>query len=339
MSDSISVSQIGLATMALLNIKKIGSCTARRNLARLADKGPLNGKTSFFEIAARLKKDDEAADAWRAACRQAEDSALVKVKPLCFFDDEYPARLRSIPDPPVMLYVRGSTSALHFALSVAVVGTRNPTGFGLEVARRIGRGVSEEGASVVSGLAQGCDTAAHWGCLEAKGVGVAVLAHGLEMVYPTTNRNLADALILGGGCLVSEHPVGTKPTPWAFASRDRLQSGLSDGVLVVETPIKDGTIHTVNFARKQERVLGCVRHPESYRDDPKIKGNLKIIQEGAHAVPDRGTLRCFLEKTYQQRGYMNTNGGFESDHLRLRPNSDGHQVSGTPPRTKAVERG
>ena len=310
MSENTSISQIGLAAMALLNIKNIGSNTARRHLDNFSNEDHLDGKASFLEIAARLKKDNEAADAWHKACRQAEDSALSKIKPLCFFDNEYPTRLRLIPDSPLMLYVRGSAPALHSELSVAIVGTRNPTDFGLEVARRIGRGVSEEGACVVSGLAQGCDTAAHQGCLEAEGVGVAVLAHGLEMVYPATNRDLADALILSGGCLVSEHPVGTKPTPWAFASRDRLQSGLSDGVLVVETPIKDGTIHTVNFARKQERVLGCVRHPESYWNDPKIKGNLKIIQEGAHAVPDRDTLRCFLEKTYQQRGYMNTNREF-----------------------------
>lgn len=213
-----------------------------------------------------------------------------------YFDERYPKRLRNIDDPPVVLFVKGQIEALHGARSVAIVGTRKPTSFGERAAHSAGKLAAESGIVVVSGLALGCDAKAHEGCVESDGVGVAVLAHGLDRVYPAANRDLADRILDCGGCLVSELPVGVKPTRWAFAYRDRIQSGLSDRVLVIETDVKGGTMHTVDFSRKQRRPLACIEHPPSVTPASQSKGNRKLIDEDAAVgISDSTALGRFLE--------------------------------------------
>lgn len=127
----------------------------------------------------------------------------------------------------------------------------------------LGSGYWETGATVVSGLAIGCDTAAHSGCLSVHGETIAVLAHGLDRVYPAVNRELVGEILDTGGCLLSEYPPKTRPFPANFVERDELQAGLSDGVIVVETGVKGGTMHTVRFSQEQRKPLACVKHPQN----------------------------------------------------------------------------
>ena len=206
-------------------------------------------------------------------------------------DARYPKRLEELQNGhqytlrgycPI-LYCKGSTTGLNAHVAVAVVGVRYPTKAGLIMAREVGRSLAEAEVTVVSGLALGCDTEGHRGCLEAGGRGVAVLAHGLDRIYPAENIELADELMDAGGCLVSEYQPGTPPSRHAFAYRDRIQSGLADGVLVVETPEKDGTMHTVEFARHQRRDIACVV-PRTKTGNPKTAGNIMLIREGAHTL-------------------------------------------------------
>jgi DNA processing protein len=132
-------------------------------------------------------------------------------------------------------------------------------------------------------------------------MGVAVLAHGLDTVYPAANRGLAARLLDKGGCLVSEYPVGTPPARTSFAERDRIQSGLSDGVFVIETDIKGGTMHTVRFSRNQQRPLGCVSHPKKWLSEEKTQGNQKLIADGwATPIPNGQALLAFLERITQR---------------------------------------
>lgn len=237
----------------------------------------------------------DVADAWKKSEEQLEWSREIGVRAISFHDMAYPARLRKTPDPPAVLFVKGDPTGLDADKSLAVVGTREPMSFGKEVAQRSGRSAAEAGYVIVSGLAHGCDTYAHEGCLEARGVGVAVLAHGLDRVYPAANRGLAERLLDSGGCLASEYPVGTTPVRSAFAERDRIQSGLSDGVLVIETDVGGGTMHTVRFARAQGRALACIEHPQRYRSENKTRGNRKLIEEGsARPIPDGDALTEFL---------------------------------------------
>jgi DNA processing protein len=123
------------------------------------------------------------------------------------------------------------------------------------------------------------------------------MAHGLDKVYPAANRDLAARLLDCGGCLVSEYPLGTTPIRTAFAERDRIQSGLADGVLVIETDVKGGTMHTVRFSRDQHRPLACVAHPENWLIEEKTRGNQKLIRDGwAVSVPDAPALLAFLHQ-------------------------------------------
>ncbi|WP_425467320.1 DNA-processing protein DprA [Rubellimicrobium roseum] len=224
-----------------------------------------------------------------------------------FHDEGYPHRLRGIGDPPAVLFVKGDPTGLDAPRSLAVVGTREPTEFGSEVARRSGQSAAQAGFAIVSGLAHGCDTFGHEGCLEGNGVGVAVMAHGLDRIYPVSSRDLSVRLLETGGCLVSEYPLGMTPVRAAFAERDRIQSGLSDGVLVIETDEKGGTMHTVRFALEQQRSLACISHPNKWLSFEKTRGNQKLIKEGrARPIPDGEALLSFLAEIPPQIGSLET---------------------------------
>ena len=213
-------------------------------------------------------------------------------------DEHFPDRLRHIPNPPAILYAMGSLNAMRVSKSLAVVGTQKPTPYGEIVARRSAAVAVEQGFSIVSGLARGCDTHAHIGCVESSGTGVAVLGSGLDKLFPASNQELADLLVEHGGCLVSEYPLGARPTKWSFAERDRIQSGLADAVLVIETDVVGGTMHTVGYARQQKRPLACIVHPGRYRDEPKTKGNQKLQSEGGVTPISSGSaLNDFLGGT------------------------------------------
>ncbi len=190
----------------------------------------------------------------------------------------YPECLSLISNPPVLLHVKGNIKALN-KNSIAIVGTRNPSGYGKNRAKEIAKLFANEGYVVVSGLAQGVDSAAHMGALEANGLTVAVLAHGLDTIYPYTNKQLADNIIKNNGALISEYPIGTKIFRSSFVERDRIQSGMSLGVLVIETGIKGGTMHTVGFCEKQKRVLIVMKHPQNLLDPTKQCGNTQLITD------------------------------------------------------------
>ncbi len=222
----------------------------------------------------------DAALALDRAARLLEEAAEQGIHVFCITDVTYPERLRSIPDPPAVLFVRGSVDPLSRFDALAIIGTREPTEFGQKAAHRLALRCAEAGIVVVSGLAIGCDARAHEGCLDGAGVTIAVLAHGVDSVYPKANRTLAERILDNGGALVSEYAPGEKPRRNFFVERDRIQSALSRVVLVIETDIKGGTMHTVNFARKQGREVACLVHPETLRSEAKTQGNQKLIREG-----------------------------------------------------------
>ena len=190
----------------------------------------------------------------------------------------YPNYLSKIPDPPILLHVKGNINILKTDC-IAIVGTRKPTEFGRNQAKEIGGNFAKEGYVVVSGLAEGIDSAAHMGALEANGLTIAVLAHGLDMVYPAKNKQLAETILNNNGALISEYPIDTRIFRNFFVERDRIQSGLSLGVFVIETGIKGGTMHTVRFCEKQKRILIVLQHPKNLLEKSKPCGNTQLIAE------------------------------------------------------------
>lgn len=195
-------------------------------------------------------------------------------------DAHYPANLRSLPDAPPVLLVRG-TLVPEDKFSVAIVGSRRATNYGLTLARQFGRELTARGFSVVSGGALGVDTAAHHGALEGRGRTVAYLGCGVDICYPPANRDLFRDIATGRGALVSEFPMGTKPEPWRFPARNRLISGATLGTLVIESPADSGSMITARIAGEQNREVFAIPGPVGMGHN---SGCHKLIQDGAKLV-------------------------------------------------------
>lgn len=194
----------------------------------------------------------------------------------------FPQRLRQIADPPVLLYCHGEPDGLNTFPCVAVIGSRTPSPTAEATAYLLGQQLAKLRAVVISGLALGCDTAAHRGCLDFGGYTAAVLPSGLDAIYPPQNQDLA-AQIADTGCLLSEYPPGIRPARYRFVERDRLQSGLSDVVIVVESEVHGGAMHTARFAKRQGRRV-LVFSPEGLNDSQQASGNQKLLATGAEVV-------------------------------------------------------
>lgn len=198
---------------------------------------------------------------------------------LPFTDPGYPALLREIRDPPLLLYARGEKMPAGLAV-VAVVGSRNPTDYGTRAAEVIGKGLASRSVGVASGMAAGIDSAAHWGSLEGGGFSIAVLGTGIDVIYPELNARLYHRLI-EKGAVVTELPPGTRPEPWNFPNRNRIISGISRAVVVVEATMKSGSLITASLALEQGRDVFAV--PGSV-DSFKSTGCHFLIKQGARLV-------------------------------------------------------
>ncbi len=196
-------------------------------------------------------------------------------------DELYPERLAHIAVPPPILYIRGDISGIEHSL--AIIGTRKYSQYGSRIAEKISRELSQEGIPIISGLALGIDSIAHKGCLEGKSKTIAVLAGGVDdaSIYPSTNRSLSTMIISSGGALISEFPPKTKPRREYFVLRNRIVSGIARGVLVIEAPLKSGTLTTIKYALEQNRDVFAI--PGNI-DVKNSEGTNALIKQGAYVV-------------------------------------------------------
>lgn len=203
-----------------------------------------------------------------------------KLHLLTYRDAAYPGRLKNISDPPILLYYKGRLPDFDGSPLIGVVGTRKASAYGLQTAKRMGYQIGRCGGIVVSGMAYGIDGMAMAGALTAGQVTVGVLGCGADMVYPPSNKALF-ADVENYGCILSEFPPGTPPVKWNFPKRNRLISGLSCGVLVVEAPEKSGALITARQAADQGRDVFVV--PGNI-DIPTFVGSNRLLRDGAIAV-------------------------------------------------------
>ena len=199
---------------------------------------------------------------------------------LTFQDERYPAQLRIIFDPPPILYAKG-TLLPSDAFSIAVIGTRRSTRYGERQAERLTSALVQYGFTIISGLALGIDGVAHCAALKAGGRTVAVLGSGLHRIYPPEHKPLAQKIIDSGGCVLTEHPPLHPSAKWTFPQRNRIVSGLSLGVLVVEAPLRSGAMISARLAGEQGRDIFAV--PGSI-ESPASSGCNKLIKDGAYIV-------------------------------------------------------
>lgn len=203
-----------------------------------------------------------------------------KIKIIKYGDNKYPEKLKNIYSSPKILYALGNEELLH-KKSIAIIGCRKCTKIGAINAYKFGYELSKKDICIVSGFARGIDTYSHIGAIKEKGKTIAVLGSGLDVIYPKENLKLYYEILNSGGLIISEYPLGSKPEKYHFPQRNRIISGLSDGVLVIEAKEKSGTLITVDYALDQGRdvyaIPGNIEKENSY-------GTNNLIKEGAIPV-------------------------------------------------------
>lgn len=208
------------------------------------------------------------------------DLADLKLKLLKLDDRDYPWLLNQIYDPPKLLYCLGNQKLLSKKL-IAVVGSRKMTPYGKWVSEKLTKELVEKGLVIVSGLARGVDTSAHRQALRAKGLTIAVLGSGFDHIYPGENKRLAEEIVEKGGLLISEYPPEHRVFPANFPKRNRIISGLSLGVLVIEATLKSGSLITARLAANQGREVFAIPGPIN---SVQSEGTAMLIQQGAKLV-------------------------------------------------------
>jgi DNA processing protein len=204
-----------------------------------------------------------------------------------WFDDAFPNRLRSIPDPPAILFYRGSIGIANDVRSVAIVGTREPTGWGKAATEAITDRFALERWTVVSGLALGVDTIAHERALANHAPTVAVLGNGLSSIYPAANRSLAEQILNSGGLLLAEVPPHARVEARALVRRDRLQSGMAALTIVCQGSRKSGAMHTARYAAEQSRPLyAALPTPQEQPINEQDEGTSALVHEAAGRLPE-----------------------------------------------------
>jgi DNA processing protein len=207
-------------------------------------------------------------------------------------DGDYPQALLNIPDPPLLLYVKGRLDLLNRS-ALAVVGSRNATPQGINNAEAFAKSLSDAGLCIISGMAHGVDAAAHRGAMRGAGSSIAVVGTGLDKVYPAANRDLAHALAQHG-TLISEFPLGTPPLAANFPRRNRLISGMSLGCLVVEASLQSGSLITARLALEQGRdvfaIPGSIHAPQSKGCHALLKQGAKLVEAAQDILEELGSL-------------------------------------------------
>lgn len=235
----------------------------------------------------------EAKDAINISCLKKADNKATEIIEnsyeagigiISFYDSQFPMQLKKITNEkgksanPILLYYKGNFNAIP-DYGIAIIGTREPTLEGITAGEFFAEKFAREGYNIISGLALGCDTSAHKGALKGNGFTTAFLAHGLDMVYPNENEKLAQNIIEKGGLLISEYPIGTQPMANYFVARDRLQSGMANATIVIQTGIAGGTMHAVTSTIEAKKPLYAVIYKGDVNTAEKVKGNIKLISE------------------------------------------------------------
>lgn len=284
---------LALALNRLERLKGVEKLRLLENLQDPEELRRLSRREAERLIGRRLSGDWNPRKALEEGSRDGERSDRGGIRVISYWDRDYPPQLREIYDPPFLLFLRGRVPSWDVP-SMGVVGTRFPSGEGLREAFRLGFDGGEMGIPVVSGLAFGIDTAAHGGNRFGGGATVAVMGCGLDRIYPRENRGEAAAILESGGALLGEYPPETPPLKYHFPARNRIISGLSRWVMIVEAPLGSGALITGQFALEQGRELFV--HPLCLTSSAGA-GGAELIRQGAEVWRNRFFLANEGKKT------------------------------------------
>ena len=293
--------------IALKMIPNLGNITFKRLLERFGDpEAVFNASLDDLVQVEGLRPVTAkriVAKAWEGDPK-AELSNLKKngARLITFFDSQYPKDLKEIHDPPPLLYVKGNDIPQN-KMVIAVVGSRNPTHYGLKITEEICQSLAIRNIVIASGMARGIDSAAHWGCLKGNGFTIAVLGSGIDIIYPKSNNRLFNSIIENSS-VITEFPLGTPPEAKNFPMRNRIISGLAKGVVVIEASKRSGSLITASLALEQGReVLAVPGSIESF----KSTGTHFLIKQGAKLVENADDIlqELGLNFPYSKKGEKN----------------------------------
>jgi len=292
--------KIELACLTLSTIKTYGPKRINALLERI-DVSTIDKPVDFIEkikssgLKIKVPKLEELESSFDKAVLTLNSLENTDITLTTILSEDYPFRLKEgVDNPPTIIFYKGKLENIS-EKAVAIIGTRDPTEESIQVANNLTTEMAKRGYCIVSGLAKGIDTVAHKGALENKVPTVAVLAHGLNTVYPKENTDLASSILENGGVLLSEYPPDEKIAPYQFVARDRIQSALSKTVFVVQTKVDGGTMKTANFAKKQGRELYVYSGK-----GPEFEGNSQLISEGAKTFSEDITNITFSKQVKSQ---------------------------------------
>lgn len=267
-----------------------------RNIEKLMDYfddirdiwGLKNSKINSLQISDRAKKSIVDSRSLEFLDEIKENAKVKNIEIATIKDRNYPQRLKNIPDPPKVLYIKGSLIKKDLN-SIAVVGTRKPTPYGIYAVEKLVSELSEYGITIISGMATGIDTYAHLTSLKQDNRTIAVLGTGADTVYPSHNRNLYNKIVKNGA-VISEFPLGTKGLPYHFPQRNRIISGLSLGTLVIEAEERSGTLITVTHSLEQGKdvfaVPGCINSSFSRGTNSLIRDGAKLVEKAEDIIEE-----------------------------------------------------
>ena len=279
--------------LALVSVEGIGGALAARLIKRFASPRQVfsansDALVSVSGISDRIAANISGFDRWEVVDGEMEKASLLGIDIISLEDSRYPKNLLNIPSPPPLLYIKGEFAA-EDELALAIVGSRSASRYGIEAARKFSERLVKGGVTIISGMARGVDTVAHLGALEGEGRTIAVLGCGLDVIYPPENRKLFDR-IAQRGAIISEFPLGTPPDAVNFPRRNRIISGLSLGVIVVEASLKSGSLITARYAIEQGRdvyaIPGNINSSGSRGTNSLIKDGAKLVEDPEEVLVD-----------------------------------------------------
>ena len=243
----------------------------------------------------KIQKSLELPSAWNTAqaqaCFQISEAQRSDTRIISVLDEDYPELLRLTKDAPYIIYVKGNLHTVP-RKSVAIIGTRQPTKHGVMIADRVTKFFAENGWSIVSGLALGCDAVAHRSALANGGHTIAVLAHGLDTVSPSSHKQLTLEILEAGGALVSEYGFGSSAIPSNFVKRDRTQAGLAQGVVMIQSDVKGGSLHASRAALQYGRWLAVPYPTDQDREASEAKIQANMLFASTSVADKKNLLKC-----------------------------------------------
>jgi DNA processing protein len=238
---------------------------------------------------------------------------------ILFSDGRYPCQLREIADPPPVLFIKGNPETLRTP-QIALVGSRNPTPMGRETAFAFAQALAQAGLSITSGMALGIDAASHRGALAANGLTIAAFGTGIDVIYPTSHRNLAEE-IAEKGALISEFPLGTPPMAALFPQRNRTVSGLSMGTLVVEATARSGSLITARFAAEQGRevfaIPGSIHSPTAHGCHLLLRNGAKLVETSSDILEEIAQFQPIFTSKTEKSTYNTIENHLEESDQKL----------------------